>query len=353
MQSDKSFHVVYDPEDDDEKEELLNEPPPQDLAYHRSGKDKLKLIILPPLYFTFMVIAAVVVFFTIDALAMSYRHKVRSIHDITVEQYHTIGIAMFPKESVSFHLCEFQYADSLYRDEDNWSELEPSNQICEYKNVTFFSCMLNRNRTAMVFNGPTLVHLKQNLAIHFSMNTDDEKYSSIEYLLLGHWGTMLNQSSLDQETYLAEVDQDKPLFSVPAGFRTSIKMSYTVYNLGLASRNRSNFDVHADLTSFNNEGNDSVRPLLVLFEWKGDTYEYVTEILSTTAWNTLGALAGMFVAIIKVGEYSHRWIKRMRRERKKKFLKAAAIEEQHYRKLDLYWKKKMERQLNELASRFA
>lgn len=343
------------PEHRDE-EQLLKEPLSQDIAYRRSWKDKLKLIILPPLYFAFMVVAAVVVFFSVDALVESYQHKVRSIQDVTVEYYRTIGIALFSQRSATFVSCEFLYADTLYPDEERWNQLQPPNQICEHSNVTFFSRMLNRNRTAMVFKGPTLVRLKQSVALHFTMNTSGENHSAIEYLLLGYWDHVWDKSPSDQANYLTESEEEKPLFSVPAGFRTWIKMSYTIYNHGSAARNISDFNVHSDLALINNWWNGSETgkivhaPLMVLFEWKGDTYEYITDILSTNVWNTVGSMAGMFVALIKVGEYSYRWIKRMRRER---YLKAAEIEEQHHRKLDLYWRKKMERRLNKLASRLA
>ena len=341
--------------DGKDEEHLLKEPPPQDLSYHRSRKDKLKLIILPPLYFCFAVVAAVVVFFSIDALVVSYRNKVRSIQDITVDKYRTIGIALFPQQSATFVSCEFLYADTLYPNENKWDELQPPDQICEYSNVTFFSTMLKRNRTAMVFNGPTLVHLKQNLVLHFTMNTEAENFSSIDYLLLGYWDHVVDLDLEDKAEYLQEAERAKPVFSVSAGFRTWIKMSYTIYN-DASERNISDFAVHADLAAFNEWWNGPERansPVMVLFEWKGATYEYVTDILSTNAWNTVGSLAGMFVALIKVGEYFNRWIKRMRRERKKKHLKAAEIEEQHHRKLDIYWRKKMERQLHELASKLA
>ena len=338
--------MVDFPEGSEDEEEPL----PEDLGFKRSWKDKLKLFVLPPLYFLFMMVAAVVAFFSIDALIQSYRHKVRSIRDITVDHYRIIGIAMFPGNLATFHSCDFLYVDSLYSDEDKWDELHPPNQICEYKNVTYFSDLLNHNRTAMVFNGPTLVHKKQNLALHFTVETDGEDYSAIEYFLLGYWDQVVNTTAEQQAKYLAEVDQQKPLFSAPAGFRTWIKMSYTVYNHGLANKNISDFSVYSDLAAFNGRKNGSV-PLVVLFEWKDDTYEYVTEILSTNVWNTVGSLAGVFVALIKVGEYSNRWIKRMRRERKKKHLKAAEIEEQHHKKLDLYWRKKFERRLKDLESR--
>lgn len=337
--------------EEDSDEELFKEPPPQDLRYQRSWKDKLKLIILPPLYFAFMVTAGVVAFFTIDALVVSYRHRVRSIQEVTVEHYPTIGIALFPEQRARFDFCKFMYADDLHPGNSNWSELQPPNQICSHTNITFYSHLFHGNRTAMVFSGPTLVQHKQSLALHYTMDTTAGDYSALEYLLLGYWEQVLNQSVAQQANYLAEMEKKKPLFTVPTGFRSWIKMSWTIYNHGSTSKNLSDFAVHADLASYNGQWNDSESPLLVLFEWKGDTFEYVTDILSTTPWTTVGSLAGVFVTLIKVGEYANRWIKRMRRERKKKHLKAAEIEEQHRKKLDQYWHWKIERKLKELSRR--
>ncbi len=342
---------MVDKPDSDSDEEFLQEPPAEGLVYRRNWKDKLKLIILPPLYFSFMVTAAVVAFFTIDALVLSYNHRVRSIEYITIEKYHTIGIAMFPEEYSTFDYCKFNYADDLYPGDH--SSTDHPNEICHYTNVTFFSQLVKKNRSAIVFDGPTLVRLKQSLIVHFTLDTTMRNYSAMEYLLLGNWHTVMKESTEKQAIYLSGMEARQPLFTVPAGFRTWVKMSYTIRNDGAASNNLSDFDVKSDLSSYNDWRNISERttsPILALFEWKTDTFEYVTVILSTTIWNTIGALSGVFITFIKVGEYAHRWIKRLRREKRKKVLKLTEIEEQHKRKLDQYWQKKMERKLNRLTS---
>lgn len=343
-----------DVSDDDSDSELLKEPPSQNLVYRRPWKDKLKLIVLPPLYFVFMVVAAVVVFFSVNALIVSYHHKVRSIQDVTVDHYRTIGIALFPEHRARYEGCEFLYADALHPGEGNWSGPQPSDQTCTHTNVTFYSAMQQRNRTAMVFNGPTLVHRKQSLAVHYTVNTESDNFSAIEYLLLGYWDHVLNESSAAQAEYLTKVEKARPLSTVPAGFRTWIKMSYTIHNSG-GGQNISDFTTSADLASYNkrNSSDQATAPLLVLFEWKGNTYEYVTDILSTTAWNTVGSLAGVMVALIKVGEYAKQWINRVRRERKKKFLKVAEIEEQHRRKMHQFWQRKVDKRLSQLSSKLA
>lgn len=312
----------------------------------------LKLIILPPLYFSFMAIAVVVAFFTIEALILSYHHRVRSVQYITVHEYDVIGIAIFPGPHDTFHSCAYEYADDL-QSRANWTSLEPANQICSYTNVTFYSHLLQKNRSAMVFNGPTLVDLKQRLLLHYTVDVTASNYSAIEYLLLANWAKVQNRSPGGQASYLSEKEVAMPPFTLPAGFRTWVKMSYTIRNAGAASTNLSDFDVSSDLASYNDQRNESERttsPVLALFEWKGNTFEYVTEILSTTIWNTIGSLAGLFITLIKVGEYANRWIKRLRREKRKKSQKIAEIEEKHQKKLEQYRQRRMEKRVKKLIS---
>ena len=85
---------------------------------------------------------------------------------------------------------------------------------------------------------------------------------------------------------------------------------------GATKTNLSDFYLITDFSKYNDPrplDNRSTDPLVVLFEWKSPTYEYIQDILSTTIWNTLGSLAGVFVTLIKAGEYFYAWIKRMRR----------------------------------------
>lgn len=339
-------------EDSDEDDDNT-EPLPGNLNYRRSWKDVLKLLILPPLYFSFMVIATIVAFFSIQALFLSYKHRVRSVHTVHVQKYHVIGVAFFPDEHATYDFCDFKYADDLTGGSDHWSSLQPPGQVCTYTNVTFYSDSLLRNRTALVFNGPTLVHLKQSLAVLFHVNTTVQDYSAIQFILLGHWDQVLYKTKEDKAAYLAQQERSMPLSTVSAGFRTWIKMTFSLQN-NKTNHNITDFSIHADLAAYNDRRNASDRdlsPVFAVFEWKGDTYDYVTEILSTTAWNTLGSLAGVFITLIKVGEYTHRWIKRMRRERKKKLLKRAEIEEDHRKKVEQYLQKKMEKELRRLTSR--
>ena len=93
-------------------------------------------------------------------------------------------------------------------------------------------------------------------------------------------------------------------------------MYYIIRNDGGLQKNRSEFYINTDFSKYSDTRpveNRTTDPVVVLFEWKSATYEYISEILSTTLWNTLGSLAGVFVTLIKAGEYFYAWIKRMRR----------------------------------------
>ena len=84
---------------------------PHQTIYRRSCKDKSKLALLAPLYFLLMVIAAVITFYSIESVIVSYQHRVRSVQYITVEEYYTIGIAMFPQDFAKFNRCELSVVD--------------------------------------------------------------------------------------------------------------------------------------------------------------------------------------------------------------------------------------------------
>lgn len=82
------------------------------------------------------------------------------------------------------------------------------------------------------------------------------------------------------------------------------------------TKNLSDFYLTTDFSAYNDRRpieNQTTDPVIVLFEWKSATFEYIRDILSTTIWNTLGSLAGVFVTLIKAAEYFYAWIKRLRR----------------------------------------
>ena len=308
-----------DEEDDDDG------PPIIEMIYRRSCKDKTKLILLPSLYFIFMVFAGVFAFYSLSALVDSYKYRVRSVKDIQVHQYTAAGIAVFPETFGTFHECEFKYNDDLSPHTGNWSSLEPVEK-CKHVNVTFFSQLIYQNRTAMVFGGPT--QLKQSLALNFSVNTTMRHFGGMEFMLLQKFS---DAKTTDAPQILARVEAEKPLYTVPAGFRSWIKMSYTLRDNKEGSKTSVEFSVTFDFSRYNDfrEISDRTTDIVyVLFEWKSDRYEYITEILSTNVFNTVGSLAGIFVALIKAGEYCTSWVKRIRREQKKKLLKLQELEEQ-------------------------
>lgn len=328
-------------------------PPLFQFHFRRNTKDKVKLIMLPVLYFFFMLVAIIFGFYTIEALVQSYQNKVRSIKYVTVDVYRTIGIAMFPQDFATYEGCDFIYSDDLLPRPDNMPTVSPDNQTCRYTNVTFMSQLIKANRTAMVFDGPTLVNKKQSLAINYTIDTTVREFSGMEYLLLEKWQDYRDAAPDKQAGYLTRTEQSMPLFTVPAGFRTWIKMSVTVLSSDIDNENISNFMVDPGFSTYNDWRNISDRTsnvIYALFEWKSNTYEYVTEILSTNIFNTIGALAGVFVTLARAGEYCWQWIRRIRRERRKKKLKHSELEQEHRQKMQEYQQRKLEKRLKKLQS---
>ena len=328
-------------------------PPLFEFHFRRNTKDKVKLVVLPVLYFLFMVVAIVFGFYTIDALVLSYRNKVRSIKYVTVKEYPTIGIAMFPQDFAIYEGCSFIYSDDLLPRPINSTVIDPDNKTCHFTNVTFMSSLIHANRTAMVFDGPTLVNKKQSLAVNFTIDTTAREFSGMEYLLLDKWSRYRDAPPKQQANYLSDTERRQPLFTVPAGFRTWIKMSLTVLSSEIDNENISNFLVDPGFSTYNDWRNVSDRTddvIYVLYEWKSSTYEFVTEILTTNIYNTLGALAGVFVTLARAGEYCWQWIRRVRRERRKKGLKHEELQQQHRQKLQEYQQRKLEKRLKRLQS---
>ena len=89
--------------DDDNEDRHSNtsseeeDPPIIEMIYRRTCKDKTKLIVIPLLYFLFFVTAGVFAFYSIEALVVSYHHRVRTARYITVNEYKPAGIAIFPQ----------------------------------------------------------------------------------------------------------------------------------------------------------------------------------------------------------------------------------------------------------------
>ncbi len=300
-----------------------------------------------------MVIAAVIAFYSIESLIQSYQHKVRTVQYISVDEYRTIGIAVFPQDFARFDHCEFIYGDDLAPKNMNSSHINPANQTCQYSFVTFHSKLVNTNRTAMIFHGPTMVKQKQSLGLHFTINTTTRQFSAMEYLLLEDWYSKMHASHEKKADYLAEMEYAMPLYTVPAGFRSWIKISYLIRNDGTDSKNLSDFVTNTDFGTYtgwynndNGTSNNSA-PVYALFEWKSDTFEYVTEIVSTTIWSAIGSLAGVFVTLVKAGEYGEKLIRRIQRDRKKKRLRLQELEAEREEKVREYHKKRLAKRLQE------
>jgi hypothetical protein len=332
-----------------------DEPPIMELFYRRTCKDKVKLIVIPLLYFMFFAIAGVFAFYSIEALVLSYNHRVRTASYITVEEYAPIGIAVFPQDFATYEGCQFKYGDDLSPHGGNWTPLTPADVLdnCStFINVTFTSSLVNENRTAMVFRGPTRVNLKQSLWLNFSIDTTKREFGAMEFLIFSDWRDLNAMTAAQRASYLAQEEAKEPLYTLPAGFRSWVKIYKIMRHDGATKTNLSDFYLITDFSKYNDPRppeNRTSDPLLVLFEWKSPTYEYIEDILSTTIWNTLGSLAGVFVTLIKAGEYFYAWVKRMRRERRKKLLKLQEMEEERQRMMAEYELKREERRRQKLA----
>ncbi|CAI8049133.1 Proton-activated chloride channel [Geodia barretti] len=223
------------------------------------------------------------------------------------------------QDFATYENCQFKYGDDLSPHGGNWTPLTPVDVLdnCStFINVTFTSSLVNENRTAMVFRGPTRVNLKQSLWLNFSIDTTKREFGAMEFLIFSDWRDLDAMTAAERANYLAQEEAKQPLYTLPAGFRSWVKIYKIMRRDGAAKTNLSDFYLITDFSKYNDPRpleNRTSDPLLVLFEWKSPTYEYIEDILSTTIWNTLGSLAGVFVTLIKAGEYFYAWIKRMRR----------------------------------------
>lgn len=302
-----------------------------------------------------MVLAAVFAFYSIESLIVSYQHRVRTVDYVSVEQYHPIGIAMFPQDFAVFDKCEFVYNDDLKPHETNWTDILPIGveTNCTYINVTFYSQLVKSNRTAMVFRGPTHVLMKQSLGLHYTIDTTKRDFSGMEYMLIDYWEDLLQLSPEQRADFLSNHEARRPLYTVSAGFRSWIKLSYILRYDVSSDKNLSDFIVQTDLSIYNDWRNLSDRTsnvIYALFEWKSNTYEYIDSIISTTIWNTLGAMAGVFLSLVKAGQFCTQWIQRIKRERRKKLLKLQELQLAQKAAIEEFEKRRQEKEFRKQNS---
>ena len=339
------------PSHDDEEDSSDEEDPPiSELVYRRSCKDKTKVVLLLSLYFFCMILAGIFAFYSIQGLVYSYQHQVRTVRYVPVTEFRPIGIAMFPEDFARFNRCEFKYNDDLRPDQGNWTDVVEQN--CTYLNITFFSSLIKANRTAMVFRGPTQVVLKQSLALTFIINTTLREFSGMEYLLIEYWDNLIKLSYKEQQAALAKHEANTTLYTVPAGFRSWMKLFYIVKDEE-PGKNKSDFFVQTDYSIYNDRRNISDRTtnvIYALFEWKDPFYEYIGTVVSTTIVNTIGAMAGVFLTLQRTANFCWHWIQGIRRERKKKLVKLQELQEEQKALIKEYEKKKQDRKLKKQNS---
>ncbi len=298
-----------------------------------------------------MAAAIVFAFYTIEGLIESYNNKVRSIQQIDVNgRYPPIGIAIFPRFSF-YQDCEYRYYDNL----SPVSHTNPGScghfQIpitCSVTNMSFNSSVVqNLTRSALIFQGPRLVKCKESLKLAFGIDTTKREYSALEYILFDDWEGFNQKNLIEKQRYLAFIEQNRTVYTFPAGFRTWVKLSYSIYENFGTSRNYTEFDIIDNYASFN-DYNDTYMPMEVLFEWKTDHYDYVQEIVSTTIWSAFGSFCGLLLTIVKIAEFCKAWIRRFRRDKQKKRIHMQKLEEQQKRLMESYEQKKKKKQETKL-----
>ena len=327
------------------------------MIYRRSRKDIAKLVLLPALYFVLMVLAFVFAFYTIEGLLESYRNRVRSVQIIDVQdRYNPIGIAIMPQFS-EYQSCGYRYYDDVsphpQRPPSHCDKYEiPTDLNCTNYNITFNSTSLhNVERHAMVFQGPTLVACKESIAIRFLINASEREFSAVEYILFENWYHFEQLDDEGKKNFLANKEATTSIYTFPAGFRTWVKMSYSVrYDMGRKT-NVTDFTIIDNYASYNDPGlgnQSNLFPMEVLFEWKSNQYEYIKEIISTTAWSAFGSLCGVFITLVKAGEFGHAWVRRIRRDRQKKVIHLKQLEEEQKKLMEEYEQRQRERRETKL-----
>ena len=289
-----------------------------------------------------MGIAILFAFYTIQGLIDSYENRVRSVQQIDVNgRYHAIGIAIFPPFS-DYIKCEYRYYDDVSPNPKQPPDICQNFEIpfvCDYVNVTFNSSISPGVRFAMVFKGPTLVSCKESLLLRYHINTTYREFSAMEYILFDQWDTFIAKSNESKMDFLANIEMNRVVYTFPAGFRTWVKLSYSVRQDFHNNRNYTEFSLIDNYASFNGNQTDTL-PMEVLFEWKDNYYDYIQEIISTTAWSAFGSLCGLFLTLVKAGEFCRHWVRRIRRDREKKVLHLQKLEEEQKLLMESYERRK-------------
>lgn len=331
------------------------DPPIVKMIYRRTPKDIFKLILLPTLYFLFMVIAVIFAFYTIQGLVLSYKNRVQSMQSRKVESaYKPIGIVIMPQFS-DYVSCDYRYYDNL---SPNKTTIVSCGNLsvpvnCTYTNVTFNSMILDgKQRLAMVFRSPTLVYCKESLQLRYMIDTDAREFSAVEYMLLPHWDDFYRSDLETQQKTLADLEKNSIIYTFPSGFRTWVKISYSVSVDTQGVRQNPEFSVLASYATYTNTNTTvSVLPMEVIYEWATPFYYQIQDVISTTAFNAIGSLCGVFITLVKAGEFCRQWLRRLRRERQKKILHLQKLEQQQQELLEDYERRKRERKEAKLKAR--
>lgn len=339
----------------DSASSLGEDPPIVEMIYRRSFKDLFKLILLPAIYFLFMVVAVIFAFYTIQGLVLSYSNHVQSVQIKKVDNaYDPVGIVIMPQFS-SYVGCDYRYFDDLSPNKTtviSCGNLSiPVN--CTHVNVTFNSTIIEgATRKAMVFRSPTLVYCKQNLRIHYMIDTGVREFSAVEYMLLPSWEHFISSDLETQRNQLADLEKNSIIYTFPSGFRTWVKLSYSVRINSQGEVQSPEFYVRASYATYTSTNmTEAILPMEVVFEWASPFYNQIQEVISTTAFSAIGSLCGIFITLIKAGEFCRMWLRRIRREKQKKLLHLQELEKRQQELLEDYERRKKERREAKLKAK--
>lgn len=322
------------------------QPPIIQMIYRRSPKDLIKLFLLPSLYLLFMAVAMAFAFYTIQGLVLSYNNHVQSVRQTKVEEaYDPIGIVIMPQFS-SYNGCAHRYYDNL--SPNNMAIENCSNSslptTCTMTNVKYKSEPLGVYREAMVFQSPTLVYCKQSLALMFEINTTAREFSSVEYMLFYDWENFTKSSYEDKQQKLSEMERDSIIYTFPSGFRTWVKMSYSLtFDTDNKAQEVQFFLINNYATYTSVDSTEEMYPMEVIFEWASPYYTKNQMVISTTIFSAIGSMCGVAVTLIKAGEFCRQLIRRIRREKQKKLLHLQELERKQSELMEEYEKRKKER----------
>ncbi|XP_070558144.1 proton-activated chloride channel-like isoform X2 [Ptychodera flava] len=264
-------------------------------------------------YLSLVAVAGIVAYNTINVYVESQKRPVTSITYKEMQVYPAPGIVIYSSDiNAVFLSCGHYYNDIVEP-----PTLDPNHKNCTFVDISYPNPYFpERFRKAVVFRGPTKLQKKEILFINFSLNLTARNFSGIEYLLFPNWYGFWNSS--DKAKFIRECDINNPTWTFSGGMLTWIKLALTE-TYYLDNSRDSEFDVEASMVKYNDPRPPSEKMnelFFVMFQWRD---KFITEahlVTTVSPWNTIGVLCGVFLTLIKAGEFatkSIKWLVKARR----------------------------------------